>query len=700
MLALVAISACSSATILDRGSGAGAGSGAHGGAGGGGGLVVNLDASAGRSDAERPGGGVCGDGIIQRSEQCDDGNTQSGDGCSRLCQVEANWGCPTEGKPCEYLGTCGNGVLTANKACDDGNTKSGDGCSGDCQTVEPGYICRRPGKPCTTLCGDARIMQGEECDDGNSDGGDGCSAICRVEPGWTCSTTTPSTCTHSICGNGKVEAGEGCDDGNALPFDGCSPTCQNEPKCGTTSSVVGACTTSCGDGIQLRGTEECDDGNLLDGDGCSHDCKIEKGNTCRSAYDNPPPTIDIPIVVRDFEGYQNGSPPTGHPDFGHYCCDDSLKRTQGMLRSTLDLDRKPVWAGPDPVPDPSQTLFTGKKEFDQWYRNVSGVNQTFYQNLTLLQDASVKTTYAMNSDTDEPWYDRCGFFPLDSTPRIDPNTGQVMTYTDSAFPGRTCTVFDGLGFGASWANHNYLFTSELRYWFQYQGNEHLKFTGDDDVWVFVNGTLAVDLGGVHNPSAGTVVLDAGNGTGQVVYELPFQGPSQPATIDFKLTKGSVYEVVLFQAERWGGGSNYMLTLANFLAGRSQCGPTCGDGVVTGSEECDNGADNNDTTYGGCTTECRWGPFCGDGVVQGEPDGPEQCDAGKDNGSGGACNIACKKPRSCGDGVVDTDLGEECDLGDKNGVRLDTGLQPVADSSDPTAQVFCSSECRIPPGVVY
>jgi len=296
--------------------------------------------------------------------------------------------------------------------------------------------------------------------------------------------------------------------------------------------------------------------------------------------------------------------------------------------------------------------------------------------------------------------DLCGFFPLDdlSKPKIDQNTGQPVTYTETRDNVTyTCHAYDGLGFGNSWANHNFSFTTELRYWFQYQGGENLTFTGDDDVWVFVNGTLGVDLGGVHNRAIANLVLNAANGTGQVSYPNS-QKPS--ASIDFKLESGKVYEVVVFQAERWCCGSNYMLTLANFLAGRSQCGPTCGDGVATGSEECDLGAENDDTAYGGCTTGCTWGPFCGDGSVQ----GPEECDLGKKNGDTSlgkdGCSIACKKPRGCGDGIVDTDLDEECDLAGNNGVKLDSQLQPVSDPNDPAGQVFCTTDCAIPPGIVY
>ncbi len=720
-VALLTVGACANASVVnggEGGTGAGAGpagGGGRGGGGGGGGIIVNLDSHA-REDAsvDRPGGGTCGDGVIERSEQCDDGNTTSGDGCSRICQIEANWDCPTEGQPCKYVGNCGSGVLTSNKVCDDGNTVSGDGCSSDCKTVETGYICRVPGKPCSTRCGDGILKGFETCDDGNTNSGDGCSATCKIEPGFDCAGS-PSTCNPTVCGNGKKEAGETCDDGNTLPYDGCSSNCQSEPKCGTDTSAVGACKSTCGDGILWRGIEDCDDGNVADGDGCSHDCKIEAGWTCKSFFDDPPAKLQIPMIARDFESYSSGPPVTGHPDFGTYCCDDSLQKGKGVLRSTLDTNHKPVWAGPDPVPDPKQIGFTGKTYFDQWYRDVSGVNMTYYETLTLLQNATSKTTYAMNSDTDQPWYDLCGFFPLDdlTKPLVDQNTGQPVTYHyDQGQPDdRTCHAYQGLGFGNSWANHNFSFTTELRYWFQYQGTEQLKFTGDDDVWVFINGTMAIEMPGVHNRAVGTAILDASNGTAQVGYGEP---PSSYTTVDLKMTIGSVYEVVVLQAERWCCGSNYMLTLANFIGGKTQCTPTCGDGVTVADEECDCGdgtgpvpagcpGPNSDTTYGGCTTQCKWGAFCGDGTVQGPPNGPEECDLGAlngDTGAGSQCSVSCKAPRSCGDGKVDTDLGEECDLAGNNGVKLDSQLQPVSDPNDPGAQVFCTADCLIPPGIVY
>src|SRR5437773_627758 len=60
---------------------------------------------------------VCGNGILERGEGCDDGNTDNDDACPSTCQPAF----------------CGDGFLRAGvEQCDDGNHLAGDGCSGDC----------------------------------------------------------------------------------------------------------------------------------------------------------------------------------------------------------------------------------------------------------------------------------------------------------------------------------------------------------------------------------------------------------------------------------------------------------------------------------------------------------------------------------------------------------------------------------------
>jgi cysteine-rich repeat protein len=76
---------------------------------------------------------------------------------------------------------CGNGVVEAGEQCDDGNTKDGDGCSSTC-TLQ--------------VCGDGHVDAGEQCDDGNTKDGDGCDHLCKVEtPPTTTTSATPTTAT-------------------------------------------------------------------------------------------------------------------------------------------------------------------------------------------------------------------------------------------------------------------------------------------------------------------------------------------------------------------------------------------------------------------------------------------------------------------------------------------------------------------------
>mgnify|MGYP006273011213 CR=1 FL=1 len=72
-------------------------------------------------------GPVCGNGIIEGDEECDDGNTEDGDGCSGLCTIEST-------------PVCGNGILETGEECDDNNTVNGDGCSSNC-TIEQTQNC-------------------------------------------------------------------------------------------------------------------------------------------------------------------------------------------------------------------------------------------------------------------------------------------------------------------------------------------------------------------------------------------------------------------------------------------------------------------------------------------------------------------------------------------------------------------------------
>src|SRR5690606_20455069 len=136
-------------------------------------------------------------------------------------------------------------------------------------------------------------------------------------------------------------------------------------------------------------------------------------------------------------------------------------------------------------------------------------------------------------------------------------------------------------------------------------------------------------------------------------------------------KGSVYEIVLFHAERHTTQSNFKLTLSGFLAPRSTCAPICGDELVVGGEECDDGDENTASPeYGKCTAgTCALGPYCGDGNHD-VSDG-EACDTGATTIIYGdedddACAPGCVLPAACGDGKVDPAHNEECDDGANTG----------------------------------
>ncbi|HRH93800.1 MAG TPA: myxococcus cysteine-rich repeat containing protein, partial [Candidatus Peribacteria bacterium] len=147
---------------------------------------------------------TCGDGTRGQGEACDDGNEDSGDGCSATCTVENGYTCNTDTpNVCDPNGAnavCGNGVREGD-LCGNQFVDNDEECdyAVDCAGVADGQTCSCHAD-CTICDGNedctftAPNYNGETCDDGDTDAGDGCSATCDVETDYSCDTATPNVC--------------------------------------------------------------------------------------------------------------------------------------------------------------------------------------------------------------------------------------------------------------------------------------------------------------------------------------------------------------------------------------------------------------------------------------------------------------------------------------------------------------------------
>lgn len=217
----------------------------------------------------------------------------------------------------------------------------------------------------------------------------------------------------------------------------------------------------------------------------------------------------LEVTYRDFT--------EAHPDFEMDFRGDVVRR--GLVEPMLGSGSKPTFLNAVGCPPEPMTplacanwtttipVLSTAENFAQWYTDVPGVNMTLEKELELVETPAGSGQFV---------FDSTSFFPLSPSE----------------------------GFGPSPAGHytgnNYLFTTEIHVKFGYRAGQVFTFRGDDDLWIFVNGKLALDLGSLHGPEQGTIDFDA-----------------QAAAL--AISVGQTYTMDIFHAERHTDGSNFRVT---------------------------------------------------------------------------------------------------------------------------------------------
>ncbi len=231
----------------------------------------------------------------------------------------------------------------------------------------------------------------------------------------------------------------------------------------------------------------------------------------------------LEITVRDFDAT--------HPDMQR--ADSGWGPLAGVLELTLGADRKPVFYDAmgthtwktglpdgqlekncwDSGPGTEEQcyagtipMYDGPESFFDWYHDTD-YNQRFEKEIQMEPDPSKPGVFV---------YDTNKFFPL------SPSEGFGIT-PDSDNP----------------ENRNFLFTTEIHLLFTYQQGQEFTFRGDDDLWIYVNGQMALDLGGMHLPFEGKLDFDA-------------------KAAELNIAPGGTYHMDVFHAERHTSESNFRI----------------------------------------------------------------------------------------------------------------------------------------------
>lgn len=211
-----------------------------------------------------------------------------------------------------------------------------------------------------------------------------------------------------------------------------------------------------------------------------------------------PPTINVPVTYFDFHStYDHQVNNQGCGEFNPQPVIDIVGLKTGMVRNTLDTDG---------LPQAGSTVFFSKY-IENWYRSSEAGQQPV---------------------TDKwPYYPpQTGIWSRDNDVAFNPFANKKIPDTlvfnhigNGTYEYRDTSFFplDGRGFGnePTWnfnrteklTDHNYSFTMMMETQFTYESNMKFRFSGDDDVWVFIKDQLVLDLGGIHEELADSFNLD-------------------------------------------------------------------------------------------------------------------------------------------------------------------------------------------------